>query len=187
MFEFYNSTDFEKMYTYTETDLGVTWSPEKTCFRLWAPTADSIQILLYKSGNPQAKDLLEAINMTRDIQGTWTASKEGDLNGIYYTYLVHRDAKKVEVCDPYARTTGINGHRAMIIDLNSTNPEGWDDDCDPNHDKSITDAVIYEAITGNRVSEGFEVPAPIGMDDAEHKARLAELRDFAHQAVLEFK
>lgn len=144
MFEFYNSTDFEKMYTYTETDLGATWSPEKTCFRLWAPTADSIQILLYKSGNPQAKDLLEAINMTRDIQGTWTASKEGDLNGIYYTYLVHRDAKEVEVCDPYARTTGINGHRAMIIDLNSTNPEGWDDDCDPNHDKSITDAVIYE-------------------------------------------
>ena len=144
MFDFYNSTDFEKMYTYTNTDLGATWSPDETMFRLWAPTADSIQILLYKSGNPETKDLLETISMSRDVQGTWTASKSGDLNGIYYTYLIHRDAKEVEVCDPYARTTGINGHRAMIIDLNSTNPEGWDADCDPNYDNSITDAVIYE-------------------------------------------
>ena len=144
MFELYNSTDFEKKYTYTETDLGATWSTEKTMFRLWAPTADSVQIHLYKSGNADAQDLLEILDMTRDIQGTWTASKSGDLNGIYYTYLVLRDGKKVEVCDPYARTTGINGHRAMVIDLNSTNPEGWENDKDPNYDKQITDAVIYE-------------------------------------------
>ena len=32
----------------------------------------------------------------------------------------------------------------MIIDLHSTNPEGWDDDLDPNFNKAITDAVIYE-------------------------------------------
>ena len=144
MFEFYNSADFEKMYTYNGTDLGATWTPEKTLFRLWAPTADSVQILLYKSGDPDAQDLLETLNMSRDIQGTWTADKDGDLNGTYYTYLVHRDKKEVEVCDPYARTTGINGYRAMIIDLNSANPENWDSDKDPNYDNSITDAVIYE-------------------------------------------
>lgn len=144
MFELYNSKDFEKNYTYTETDLGATWSVEKTTFRLWAPTADSVQIKLYQSGNAEAKDLLETFAMTRDIQGTWIASKAGDLNGIYYTYLVHVDGKEKEVCDPYARTTGINGQRAMILDLASTNPEGWDNDKDPNYNKSITDAVIYE-------------------------------------------
>lgn len=144
MFELYNSKDFEKNYTYTGTDLGATWSVEKTTFRLWAPTADSVQIKLYQSGNAEAKDLLETFAMTRDIQGTWIASKTGDLNGIYYTYLVHVDGKEKEVCDPYARTTGINGQRAMILDLASTNPEGWDNDKDPNYNKSITDAVIYE-------------------------------------------
>lgn len=144
MFAFYNSADFEKMYTYKNSDLGATWSSEETSFRLWAPTADSVQILLYKSGNPEAQDLLKTINMTRDVQGTWTAVEKGDLNGTYYTYLVHRDAKEVEVCDPYARTTGINGHRAMILDLNSTNPEGWEEDKDPNYNNTITDAVIYE-------------------------------------------
>ena len=144
MFELYNSAEFEKKYTYTETDLGAAWSPEKTFFRLWAPTADLVQINLYKSGNADAQDLLETLDMTADVQGTWIASKSGDLNGIYYTYLIHTKDHNVEVCDPYARTTGINGERAMIIDLASTNPDGWDDDKDPNFGKSITDAVIYE-------------------------------------------
>lgn len=144
MFEQYNSIDFEKMYTYTEDDLGATWSQEKTMFRLWAPTADSVQVCLYKSGNADTPDSLETLSMSRDVSGTWTVEKNGDLNGIYYTYLVNRDGERVEVCDPYARTTGVNGHRAMVIDLNSTNPEGWEKDTDPNYGKSITDAVIYE-------------------------------------------
>lgn len=144
MFELYNSNDFEKNYTYTGTDLGSTWSAEQTKFRLWAPTADSVQINLYKSGNGDAKDLLETVDMTRDVKGTWIAEKKGDLNGIYYTYSVQVEGNQVEACDPYARTTGVNGERAMIIDLASTNPEGWDADKDPHFDKTITDAVIYE-------------------------------------------
>ena len=144
MFEQYNSLDFEANYTYNGNDLGATWTADKTQFRLWAPTANSVQICLYKSGDADVKDLLETLDMTLDVQGTWIASKEGDLHGVYYTYLVDRDQKKVEVCDPYARTTGVNGNRAMIINLNSTNPEGWDADRDPNFHKAITDAVIYE-------------------------------------------
>lgn len=144
MYELYNSTDFEKMNTYTGCDLGATWSSEKTSFRLWAPTADRVQIRLYKSGNKEASDLLETLDMTRDIQGTWIASKTGDLHGIYYTYLVQVDGKETEACDPYARTTGVNGERAMIINLASTNPQDWENDKVPNFDKEITDAVIYE-------------------------------------------
>lgn len=144
MFELYNSTDFEAKYTYTGTDLGATWSKAKTTFRLWAPTADFVQINLYKSGNAGNKDLLETLTMTKDVQGTWICEKTGDLNGVYYTYLVRIDESETEVCDPYARTTGVNGQRAMILDLASTNPQGWDEDKDPNYNKEITDAVIYE-------------------------------------------
>ncbi len=144
MFEHYNSADFEQKYIYTGTDLGAAWSPEKTVFRLWAPTADSVQICLYKSGTAGTEDLLETLTMNRDVQGTWTASKSGNLNGIYYTYLVQNGEDHVEVCDPYARTTGVNGQRAMIIDLDSTDPEGWEHDQDPHFDNKITDAVIYE-------------------------------------------
>ena len=71
-------------------------------------------------------------------------AKEGDLNGTYYTYSVLINDVWTEACDPYARTTGVNGKRAMVIDLDSTDPEGWENDTDPHAGQNITDAVIYE-------------------------------------------
>lgn len=51
----------------------------------------------------------------------------------------------------------------------------------------LTDAVIYEAITGKRVSESFDMEKPDGISDEVHAERISELRDFAHKAILEFK
>ena len=144
MSSYYSSTEFEDLYTYTGDDLGATWSKESTFFRLWAPTATKVTINLYESGTVGTEDLMEQIEMTPDVSGTWIATKEGDLNGVYYTYSVTVDGQVNEACDPYARTTGVNGHRAMIIDLDSTDPEGWDTDVDPHYDDSIVDAIIYE-------------------------------------------
>ena len=144
MNKLYSTPDFEANYTYTGNDLGAVWSAEKTAFRLWAPTAASVKVNLYKSGTVGAEDLLEQLEMIPDEKGTWIAEKQGDLNGIYYTYLVTVNGEAVEACDPYARTTGVNGHRAMVIDLDSTNPENWEMDTDPHAKINITDAVIYE-------------------------------------------
>ena len=140
----YSTDAFEEKYTYTGDDLGATWTKEKTTFRVWAPTADAVKVNLYESGTPDTDDLVEQISMEQDVNGTWVASKEGDLNGVYYTYLVTVNGAENEACDPYARTTGVNGKRAMVIDLSSTNPEGWDEDTDPHAGNNITDDVIYE-------------------------------------------
>ena len=142
MYEQYSSQEFEEKYTYSG-NLGAFWTPEKTAFRLWAPTAGAVSIRLYRSGDPGADDLLAQLRMQPDICGTWTAERFGNLNGIYYTYLVTVDGQTREVCDPYARTTGVNGCRGMILDLASVNPPQWDTDADPHAGKSITDAVIY--------------------------------------------
>ena len=140
----YSSAEFEELYTYEGNDLGSTWTKEKTSFRLWAPTATAVTINLYKSGTAGTDDLIETIPMTADVKGTWIAEKAGDQNGVYYTYSVTVDGKTNEACDPYARATGVNGLRAMVIDLDSTNPDGWDTDKDPHYNGSITDAIIYE-------------------------------------------
>ena len=144
MTDLYSTEEFERKYTYLGPDLGAKWTKEKTFFRLWAPTAKSVKINLYRSGNPGADDLMESLPMAAAVAGTWTAEKEGDLNGVYYTYSVELEDKTVEACDPYARTTGVNGLRAMVIDLDSTNPAGWEEDSDPHYGAPITDAVIYE-------------------------------------------
>ena len=144
MYDFYSTDAFETAFTYTGSDLGAVWTKEKTRFRVWAPTARSVAVRLYRSGTPGTEDLMEEIPMRYDVQGTWTAEKPGDLNGIYYTYLVRVGGRTVEACDPYARTTGVNGQRAMVLNLASTNPRGWDRDSDPHAGSGITDAVIYE-------------------------------------------
>ncbi len=140
----YSSAEFEEKYTYEGNDLGATWSRERTLFRVWAPTASCVMVNLYRSGNPKARNLFKRLKMAPDVNGTWVISVDGDLNGVYYTYTARIDGKFRETCDPYARTTGINGHRAMVLDLSSTDPAGWDADTPPHGGKAITDAIIYE-------------------------------------------
>ncbi|MBQ8834675.1 MAG: type I pullulanase [Oscillospiraceae bacterium] len=144
MHGFYSTHAFENAFTYIGNDLGAVWTKDKTAFRLWAPTASAVSVNLYRSGTQGTEDLMESIPMVYDVQGTWIAEKNGDIAGVYYTYKVTVGGKTIEACDPYARTTGVNGNRAMVIDLNSTNPQGWDTDTDPNAGKAVTDAVIYE-------------------------------------------
>ncbi len=140
----YSTEEFESQYTYTGSDLGATWTKEATTFRVWAPTAEAVKVNLYSGGSAANKNLIEAVEMKADVNGTWVATKEGDLNGTFYTYTVTINGKDTEACDPYAKATGVNGQRAMVIDLDSTDPEGWDKDTNPNADLAITDAVIYE-------------------------------------------
>lgn len=144
MHDLYSSQSFEEKYTYKGSDLGAVWSAGKTSFRLWAPTAEEVTVNLYRSGTPNTDDLLCQLRMQPDVNGTWVAQRVGNLQGLYYTYQVLVDGQLCEACDPYARTTGVNGQRAMILDLLSTNPEGWEEDRNPHGGEAITDAVVYE-------------------------------------------
>ncbi|MEG2108403.1 MAG: type I pullulanase [Clostridium sp.] len=137
------SKEFEKLYHYNG-ELGALYKKEKTEFVLWAPMASEVKLALYNSGDYlKDKDAKEVINMTKGEKGIWTATIKGDLNGEYYDYLVTNNGKENNVTDPYAKAVGVNGRRGMIVNLNSTNPEGWENDSKPEL-KDPTDAVIYE-------------------------------------------
>ena len=140
----YSTQAFEDAYTYDGNDLGAIWSAEETVFKVWAPTAKEVTLNLYKTGEDGADDLLESDPMSSLEKGVWYLKKEGDWNGVYYTYTVQHDSELVETGDPYAKSTGANGKRAMILNMESTNPEGWDKDENPNKDNNITDDVLYE-------------------------------------------
>ena len=140
----YASKRFSKEFTYDGDDLGAVWTKKKTTFTVWAPTAEDVQLRLYQAGTAGVDDLISAHAMTKGSSGTWKTAITGDCNGMYYTYLVTVNGQQVEAVDPYARTTGVNGNRGMIIDLKSTDPKGWAKDRNPNPLKSYTDAVLYE-------------------------------------------
>ena len=140
----YASKRFAKEFTYAGKDLGANWTAAATTFKVWAPTAEEVRVALYAGGTAGVEDRIETVLMTRNGNGVWVAKVEGDRNGQYYTYFVKRCGEEVEAVDPYARTTGVNGNRGMVIDLASTDPKGWDKDENPNPLKAYTDAVLYE-------------------------------------------
>ena len=145
----YSSEEFEDAYTYTGTDLGLKYTASASTFKLWAPTADSVTVNIYSGGTAGTADKLGSYPMTggtKAEKGVWTCVLNGDWSGKYYTYTVNVANEVNEACDPYARTTGVNGKRAMILDLSKTNPDGWTDDKNAkrNDGMKYTDAVIYE-------------------------------------------
>ncbi len=69
----------------------------------------------------------------------WQATVEGDLQGMFYTFDVGRG----ECPGTFAKAVGVNGKRAAILDLRTTDPEGWQDDVRPPL-ASPSDLVVYE-------------------------------------------
>lgn len=127
---------------YTGKDLGLTYTAAQSSFRIWAPAAEEVLLHLYADGT--GGEPLDAKEMQKDENGTWTLTLTGDLQGRFYTFSALINGQWLaEVPDPYAKATGVNGRRAMVIDLSSTNPPGWKHDRSPALPQA-TDAVIYE-------------------------------------------
>ena len=81
--------------------------------------------------------------MEKGDNGVWKTAVNKDIAGQYYNYLVTVNGTQNVVTDPYAKAVGVNGNRGMVIDLDSTDPQGWDLDKKPEL-KDPTDSVIYE-------------------------------------------
>lgn len=126
---------------YTGNDLGAVYSLKMTRFKVWAPEAESVKLNLYKQG--EGDNLIEQHVMKKSANGTYVFEKQGDCNGIYYTYTVVNHGEEQEAVDPYTKAAGVNGQRGMVINLAKTNPQGFELDGyrNPEH---ITDAIIYE-------------------------------------------
>ena len=134
--------DFSKYPVYTGNDLGAIYKPKETSFRIWSPAATEAEIINYSEGYG-GKEINRG-SMIKQENGVWYASGKTDMKGTFYTFRVKINGVwQNEVTDPYAKAVGVNGKRAMVIDLKETNPEEWEKDKSPAL-KNSTDAIIYE-------------------------------------------
>lgn len=118
------------------------YTPGGTQFTLWAPTADEVRLMLFEEG--EGGHAYETIGMERAKEGTWTARVNKDLLGKFYTFNVKINNKwQGDTPGINAKAVGVNGKRAAIIDMASTDPEGWAEDRRPEL-ASLADAFIYE-------------------------------------------
>ncbi len=135
-----NAQDLSKYPFYGGTDLGVFYGKTSTRFRVWAPTAEEVKLRLYPTGL-DGKATKE-FDLKKGANGSWFAAPTGDFVGQYYTFQAKIAGKwMAEVTDIYAKAVGANGKRGMILDMASTNPDGWAADKAPILKGG---AVIYE-------------------------------------------
>lgn len=127
---------FSEEFYYTGRDLGATYTPEKTRFVLWAPTAVSVCVKLEQNGST----LL--LPMQREEKGVWRADADGDFSRALYTYIVRRNGETVESVDPYGLSSNANSEKSAVIDL--TQLDSIQDYALNTMIDAPTDAVIYE-------------------------------------------
>ncbi len=137
------------------------YSPEKTVFRLFAPTdAKGVKVRIYKDG--VGGKALKTVKMKLQ-DSLWIAEIQGDLQGCFYTF----DMGHGECPGVFAKAVGVNGKRAAIITMSDTNPEGWTADQRPVC-KSPVDLVIYEMH-----HRDFSIARP----DAQHPGKFLALTE----------
>jgi len=131
--DLYMTQRFEKYYTYPGNDLGVTYTPEETTFKVWSPVAANISLYLYESDTATAyggNDKYKGWHMNYQPGGIWTLTVKGDLahdSYKYYNYYVDTWSTSGVCMDPYATACGACGLRGMVYDKTETNPSDWDD------------------------------------------------------------
>ena len=113
----------------------VSYSPKQTTFKLNAPKKPTLRI--YEAG--RGGKVEKKIKMKQTSENVWETTISGDLKGKFYTFDIGRG----ETPGVFAKAVGINGKRGAIVDMQTTNPSGW------NSDRRLTlrspaDLIIYE-------------------------------------------
>lgn len=131
---------------YSGNDLGASYSKKATTFKVWSPNAASVRVNIFEHGSDNEGDAGSIMSRAMSLDkttGVWSVTINGDLLNKYYTYSVTHGKTTKETADVYAKACGVNGQRSMVVDLSTTDPDGW------KNDKHVlvqnqTDASVWE-------------------------------------------
>ncbi|GGX49939.1 pullulanase-type alpha-1,6-glucosidase [Saccharospirillum salsuginis] len=100
-----------------------------TRFDLWAPTAQSVSLVL----NPGVNETVTSMSRD-DASGVWSHTVDENLDREYYLYeltVYHPESDDLEtlrVTDPYSLSLATNSQYSQVVDLDAADlqPPGWD-------------------------------------------------------------
>lgn len=147
--------DFDEHYFYGGDDLGANYYPDYTSFKIWAPLASEVYLVLNE------KKML----MKRKEKGIYSLIVEGDHDGEGYYYLINNDNKIERVIDPYGKSSSFNASFSNVINLAKIEMGMYDEMLPALN--SYLDAIIYEANVRDMTSDRHS--------DIEHKGKFLGL------------
>ena len=129
----------------------VEYTPEATTFQLFAPKDATCMMVVGR----------DSIPMTLD-EGIWKVCVKGDQKGKTYQFVVNGQASP----GVFAKAVTVNGGKGVVIDLQDTNPEGWQ--YDRHVVRPFQDNIIYEMH-----HRDFSIARP----DAKHPGKFIALTE----------
>ncbi|MCH5149106.1 MAG: type I pullulanase [Spirochaetales bacterium] len=148
--------------------LGAIYTSASTTFKVWAPLASEVSVLIYDDWNGAKEDGKEhnfilteeeaaktetankgkRTKMTLNEEtGVWSVEIKEDLKGKYYTYEITNGGSTNRICDIYAHSAAPDSVAGQIVDLatdTTAQPAGWEIEYTNPFEGEYTDAVIYE-------------------------------------------
>lgn len=128
--------DFDDKYYYDGNDLGFTYSKEETTWKLWAPLASKVVLLIKKD------DGFLTYKMERGDKGVYSITLMGDFDGYKYRFQVTNSGLTIQTTDPYAKASTANGHDSCVVDFNKTQIDMHDSSL-PFY-KDYVETILYE-------------------------------------------
>ncbi len=137
-----------------EQNLGAYVNEQGITFKLWAPTAITVKVLLFNQDKSPALPSSLRLHENKNT-GIWQTQllleKNSPLRSAYYKYqltLYHPRSQQIEtltVTDPYSLSLSTNSEYSQAVDLNdsSTMPIGWQQQSIPTLAKP-EDQLLYE-------------------------------------------
>lgn len=144
--------ELDANYRYDGDDLGVTYTKDATTFKVWSPTATEIKVNIFTKGSDDEQGASKVASYRlekEDATGIWKIKLTGEWKDYYYTYTITvvnpttGETTTSETQDVYSKAVGVNGNRSMIVDLDSTDPDGWDKDTHV-FQNEVTDSTVWE-------------------------------------------
>ena len=129
----------------------VEYTPEATTFQLFAPKDATCMMVVGR----------DSIPMTL-YEGIWKVCMKGDLKGKTYQFVVNGQASP----GVFAKAVTVNGGKGVVIDLQDTNPDGWQ--YDQHVLRPFQDNIIYEMH-----HRDFSIARP----DAKHPGKFIALTE----------
>jgi pullulanase-type alpha-1,6-glucosidase len=132
---------------------GVTWRGPNPSLRLWAPTAQDVDLLLWPADAADDAPVEDAqrIQMKRSGDGSWEAKGKRSWRDGRYLYEVTvfvpstGEVEQNLVTDPYAVALTLNSTRSVVVNLDDPawQPQIWRDSTPPVLEQEV-DQSIYE-------------------------------------------
>ena len=129
----------------------VEYTPEATTFQLFAPKDATCMMVVGRDSFPMTL-----------YEGIWKVCMKGDLKGKTYQFVVNGQASP----GVFAKAVTVNGGKGVVIDLQDTNPDGWQ--FDRHVLRPFQDNIIYEMH-----HRDFSIARP----DAKHPGKFIALTE----------